>query len=67
LEGCTPIVPTSEKSGTYDSADKRLADSLADLAQNDPDLAGVIRAWPELPDGIKAGIMAMVKAAKPGT
>jgi hypothetical protein len=29
----------------------------------DPDLAAVVKAWPELPVVIKAGILAMVKAA----
>jgi len=28
-----------------------------------PDLAAVLAAWPELPEAIKAGIVAMVKAA----
>jgi hypothetical protein len=27
------------------------------------DLAAVVEAWPKLPDAIKAGILAMVKAA----
>ena len=31
---------------------------------NDPDLAAVLDAWPELPEAIKAGIMAMVRAAR---
>jgi hypothetical protein len=29
----------------------------------DRDLAGVIDAWPRLPEAIRAGIVAMVKAA----
>jgi len=29
----------------------------------DPDLAAVVEAWPDLPEAIRAGIMAMVKAA----
>jgi hypothetical protein len=33
----------------------------ADL--NDPDFAAVAEAWPRLPEAIKAGILAMVKAA----
>ena len=34
-----------------------------DTCQTDPDLAAVVAAWPELPEAIKAGILAMVKAA----
>jgi hypothetical protein len=34
-----------------------------DCVVPDPDLAAVVDAWPELPEAIKAGIMAMVKAA----
>jgi hypothetical protein len=30
-----------------------------------PDLAAVENAWPDLPEAIKAGIVAMVKAAWP--
>jgi hypothetical protein len=28
-----------------------------------PDLAAVVKAWPRLPEALKAGIVAMVKAA----
>ncbi len=31
---------------------------------NDPGLAAVVGAWPKLPEAIKAGILAMVGAAK---
>jgi hypothetical protein len=34
-----------------------------DTCQNDPDLAAVVEAWARLPEAIRAGIMAMVKAA----
>jgi hypothetical protein len=37
-----------------------------DTCQNDHDLAAVNAAWPTLPAAIKAGILAMVKAAKGG-
>ena len=30
--------------------------------KTDPDLAAVVAAWPELPEALKAGILAMVKA-----
>jgi hypothetical protein len=33
------------------------------LPPQDTDLAAVVDAWPELPEAIKAGILAMVKAA----
>jgi hypothetical protein len=33
------------------------------LLPDDPALAAVVDAWPKLPDAIKAGILAMVKAA----
>jgi hypothetical protein len=35
-------------------------------AQNDPDLALVNAAWAGLPDAVRAGILAMVKAAASG-
>jgi hypothetical protein len=32
-----------------------------DTAKTDPDLAAVVEAWPDLPEAIRAGIVAMVK------
>lgn len=55
----------SESRGKRESATARsknvaiLEDSLA----IDPDLAAVIDAWPDLPDAVRAGIVAMVRAA----
>jgi hypothetical protein len=34
-----------------------------DTCKTDPDLAAVVAAWPELPEAIRAGIVAMVKTA----
>ncbi len=34
-----------------------------DTCKTDPDLSAVVAAWPELPEAIRAGIVAMVKAA----
>lgn len=42
--------------------ERRGAESGA-LASTDPDLALLIKAWQNLPDPIKAGILAMVRAA----
>jgi len=33
-------------------------------SHDDPDLAAVVDAWPDLPKALKAGILAMVKAAR---
>ena len=34
------------------------------LTEKSPDLAAVVKAWPDLPEAVKAGIVAMVKAAQ---
>ena len=34
-----------------------------DTCKTDPGLAAAVAAWPELPEAIRAGIVAMVKAA----
>jgi hypothetical protein len=33
----------------------------------DPELAAVVAAWPDLPPAIRAGVVALVKAATPPT
>jgi hypothetical protein len=43
-----------------------LAFCLALLSQKSPDLALVIERWDALPDAVRAGIVAMVKAALTG-
>ena len=35
------------------------------LLPDDPGLAAVVGAWPDLPEALRAGILAMVKAALP--
>ncbi len=37
-----------------------------DTCNNDPDLAAVNAAWPELPEGVKQSIVMLVKAASKG-
>ena len=34
-----------------------------DTCKTDPDLAAIVAAWPELPQAIRSGILAMVRAA----
>jgi hypothetical protein len=36
-----------------------------DACQSDPDLSLVTAVWPTLPEALRAGIVAMVKAATP--
>jgi NAD(P)H-hydrate repair Nnr-like enzyme with NAD(P)H-hydrate dehydratase domain len=38
----------------------------AEIAPADPDLAALLAGWPTLPDPIRAGIVAMVKASGNG-
>ncbi len=37
--------------------------AVAPALEDNPDLAAVVEAWPHLPEALKAGIVAMVKAA----
>ena len=43
----------------------RSVESEGETAQLDPDLTRLIDAWPELPEAIRAGIVAMVRAYDP--
>ena len=50
-------------------AKSRAAESGAELPNSapiTPDLADVLTAWPTLPESVKAGILAMIKATKAG-
>jgi len=38
---------------------------LTYTCKTDFDLAAVVEAWPDLPEAIRAGILAMVKASQP--
>ena len=59
-------------SGCKDQLDKHVTshqetlvpDARPQAAQMAPDLAEIVDAWPELPEAIKAGILAMVKASR---
>jgi hypothetical protein len=61
--------PMRQTSKHNDAKDLRHAPSVVshhiptDTCQNNPELAAVIRYWDRLPEAIRAGIVAMVKAA----
>jgi hypothetical protein len=55
-----------ENDSTCSDGQEPLGVLLAFLERESPDLAAVVRAWATLPEAIKAGIVAMVKAAAGG-
>jgi hypothetical protein len=63
-------LPASNK--PFSTKDLRIENKLdshhlpTDTCNTDPDLATVVAAWPDLPEAICAGILAMVKAALKG-
>ena len=57
---------TQEVTNPADPARSASAAQNAEIAPEpapDADLAKVIQAWPKLPEAVKAGVLAMVKAA----
>ncbi len=67
LEGLEPVNVTKRTDNELrDAEDPRGAESGAvdtEKVPIDPDLARLINAWPNLPEAIRAGIVAMVRAA----
>jgi len=63
--GCTNGCTNSPENGngaTLELADATNSKCLELLAAN-PELRGVIDAWAELPDAVRAGVLAMIRAA----
>ncbi len=54
---------TRNPQDTCDDAENRLASCLAFLSAKSPDLALLVQRWDTLPDALRAGILAMVKAS----
>jgi hypothetical protein len=48
------------------SHENPLAQSLAREIEKHPDLQRVLDAWPTLPEALRAGILAMIDAARKG-
>lgn len=55
---------TPDAGGRCDDIEKRLAECLKYVATASPDLAIVIDAWSDLPEAIRVGILAIVKASR---
>ncbi len=63
----TGLELSHDSAGNFTIADQSGAESGALGAQNRPcdaDLAEVVQSWPSLPDALRAGILAMVRAAR---
>ncbi len=59
-----PALPQALDPSTTSANEKNvLASCLALLHQKSPDLALLVERWDALPDALRAGIVAMVKAA----
>ena len=48
---------------TYDNTDPVLASCLATIRETCPSLATVVNAWPDLPEPIRAAILAVIRSA----
>jgi hypothetical protein len=59
--GSTPTQATVP-AGIYNPAENPLSPDLSVAVGKCPELAELIRVWPSLPEPIRAGILAMVKA-----
>jgi len=54
---------SAENADTYDADDSHWRTHWWKALQNHPDLQSIVEAWPTLPDTLKAGILAMVRAS----
>ncbi len=52
-----------EAATVYDDTQESPASNPDSLTENDPDLAAVVAAWADLPNAVRAGILAMVRVA----
>jgi hypothetical protein len=67
--GIEPASASEEKStrkAVAQTASGTLAQTLSRESQIDADLALILDRWPALPEAVRAGIVAMVKAASKG-
>jgi hypothetical protein len=62
-ENSQPPCDNNTCGDTTDSACRALCRNRVEI---DPALAALVTAWPKLPEPIRAGIAAMVKASTPG-
>ncbi|MHC4397811.1 MAG: tyrosine-type recombinase/integrase [Planctomycetota bacterium] len=54
---------TTDKTGTCENENKNLSADLSKLIQKYPDLLKIVKAWPGLPEHIKAAIKTLIEGA----
>jgi hypothetical protein len=64
LENRKHTQATDGSTDSYKTSENHLSPDLSLNVMNHPQLADLIRAWPSLPEALRAGILAMVKSAK---
>ena len=64
LENRKHALSTGDSREACDHPENRLSPDLSLSVANHPELANLIRAWPDLPEALRAGIAVMVKSAK---
>ena len=62
LQNRCPDDVTPENADTCESCPARVASGVAFLVESDPDFALVADRWPTLPEALRAGIVAMIRA-----
>ena len=69
VTGSSPVSPiqiSPENEGFSQAEAQKQVHSASFLPISDPDLTHIVNAWPTLPEPIRAGIIAMVKATGNG-
>jgi hypothetical protein len=66
LQSATDMAQPQGNYSTSEADAERLASCLALLAKKSPDLALIAERWDGLPEAVRAGIVAMVKASSKG-
>jgi hypothetical protein len=64
LENRKHTLATDVPTDSYEPSENHLSPDLSLNVTNHPQLADLIRAWPSLPEALRAGILAMVTSAK---
>jgi hypothetical protein len=64
FENRNQATATDAPTDTYKPAENPLSPDLSLNVTNHPELAELIRVWPDLPEPLRAGIAAMVKSAQ---